>query len=316
MSYGYVYLTENLLNGKKYIGQHKSDEFDSNYYGSGVIFYKALQKYGKENFNVTVLEWCDSAEALDRAEQQHIKEHNATQSAEYYNISSGGHNGNSLAGKSDEEVAAIIDKWRVSMSNRTTEEKECSRLRAAKTRAEKSDAEKLQEHINRSNAVKLCNELRSPEKEAERIHKIQLTKQNRSVEQKAATSAKHTQRNIEMWSGMSDMKREQRSLHYKLTRSKHSEEELKQISENISDGTKAGLKNMTEEATKQMLRKRRETWANKTPEERAEYSIRCSKNTGGKKWVHNEFKETLVSPEKIDMFLKDGFELGRLKNDK
>ena len=32
---GYIYETTNLINGKKYIGKHKSNKFDHNYYGSG-----------------------------------------------------------------------------------------------------------------------------------------------------------------------------------------------------------------------------------------------------------------------------------------
>lgn len=33
--YGYIYLTTNLINGKKYIGKHKSLTFDDSYFGSG-----------------------------------------------------------------------------------------------------------------------------------------------------------------------------------------------------------------------------------------------------------------------------------------
>lgn len=45
----YVYLTTNLVNNKKYIGQHYGEVTDS-YIGSGSILKKAIEKYGKNNF--------------------------------------------------------------------------------------------------------------------------------------------------------------------------------------------------------------------------------------------------------------------------
>ena len=55
---GYIYKTTNLINGKIYIGQHKSSSFDTNYYGSGKLLIKALKKYGKENFKIELIEGC------------------------------------------------------------------------------------------------------------------------------------------------------------------------------------------------------------------------------------------------------------------
>ena len=49
MKYYYVYLTTNLINGKKYIGQHYG-ELDDYYLGSGSILKKAILKYGRKNF--------------------------------------------------------------------------------------------------------------------------------------------------------------------------------------------------------------------------------------------------------------------------
>ena len=45
--FGYIYETTNLINGKKYIGKHKSRCFDVKYYGSGKLFRKELEKYRK-----------------------------------------------------------------------------------------------------------------------------------------------------------------------------------------------------------------------------------------------------------------------------
>ena len=53
--YGYVYETINLINGKKYIGKHVSNSFDSNYYGSGKNLIKAFNKLCTECDNLYLI---------------------------------------------------------------------------------------------------------------------------------------------------------------------------------------------------------------------------------------------------------------------
>lgn len=88
--YGYIYLTTNLINNKKYIGQHKATKFSESYKGSGICITKAFKKYGKQNFSTVILEECDSLESLNAREQYWIKYYDAVASAEYYNILPGG----------------------------------------------------------------------------------------------------------------------------------------------------------------------------------------------------------------------------------
>lgn len=59
---GYIYETTNLINNKKYIGKHICNNFDENYYGSGVTLKRALNKYGKENFKIKILEKIEDVE--------------------------------------------------------------------------------------------------------------------------------------------------------------------------------------------------------------------------------------------------------------
>ena len=88
--YGYIYLTTNKINGKKYIGQHAKSEFDKTYYGSGTAFNLAFQKYGKENFTSEILDWAETKEELDQKEIDWIAKSKAVESEEYYNITIGG----------------------------------------------------------------------------------------------------------------------------------------------------------------------------------------------------------------------------------
>lgn len=78
----YIYLTTNLINNKKYIGQHDGEENDS-YLGSGTYFLRAVKKYGKEKFKKEILEICDSQEKLDKAERKWIKKYNAVEDEKF-----------------------------------------------------------------------------------------------------------------------------------------------------------------------------------------------------------------------------------------
>lgn len=67
--YGYIYKTTNLINNKIYIGQKKSNEFlNEKYLGSGKILRQAIDKEGKQNFKVELLEECESAQELNERE--------------------------------------------------------------------------------------------------------------------------------------------------------------------------------------------------------------------------------------------------------
>ena len=65
-----IYLTTNLVNGKKYIGLDMNN--DNNYFGSGVYIKRAIKKYGKENFTKQILETCNNREELLLCEKKLI----------------------------------------------------------------------------------------------------------------------------------------------------------------------------------------------------------------------------------------------------
>ncbi|MBR4589860.1 MAG: GIY-YIG nuclease family protein, partial [Bacteroidaceae bacterium] len=71
---GFIYITTNLTNNKKYIGQ-KVYDFDGKwktYLGSGVALTNAINKYGVENFHKEIIEECYSKEELDIREKYWI----------------------------------------------------------------------------------------------------------------------------------------------------------------------------------------------------------------------------------------------------
>jgi group I intron endonuclease len=88
-TYGYIYITTNKINGKRYIGQHKSKDWDYSYYGSGKLLKRAIKKYGIENFTCFPLMWAWGKKELNQLEIDYIAHYKPE-----YNISTGGNGGN------------------------------------------------------------------------------------------------------------------------------------------------------------------------------------------------------------------------------
>lgn len=88
--YGYIYITENLINGNKYIGKHKHNKNNKYYLGSGKLLKLAIKKYGKKSFKLSILEYCSSPEELNEKEQYWINYYNAVKDPNFYNITPGG----------------------------------------------------------------------------------------------------------------------------------------------------------------------------------------------------------------------------------
>lgn len=88
--YGYIYITTNNINGKRYIGQKKMNRNWKNYLGSGILLQKAFKKYGKENFTKVIIDFAYSKEELDLKESQYIEFFDAVNSNDYYNLQNGG----------------------------------------------------------------------------------------------------------------------------------------------------------------------------------------------------------------------------------
>lgn len=98
--YGYVYITTNLINNKIYIGQHKSETFDPNYIGSGKYLRNAINKYGRNNFSVEVVEWAENKYLLNLLEKRWIRFYRKRDYV-MYNIADGGEGGDVFSGLSD-----------------------------------------------------------------------------------------------------------------------------------------------------------------------------------------------------------------------
>lgn len=88
----YLYKTTNLINGKIYIGVHKSRCSEDSYMGSGKLLISAIEKYGIENFEKTILEYFDNAESMYAREKEIVNEEFLSR-VDVYNIKCGGDGG-------------------------------------------------------------------------------------------------------------------------------------------------------------------------------------------------------------------------------
>lgn len=83
--YGYVYLTINLLNGKRYVGQTiQWSSLNIDYLGSGKLILKAIQKFGKENFKIQLLEYVFEQEGVNPSSKRVIKSQKILNERESY----------------------------------------------------------------------------------------------------------------------------------------------------------------------------------------------------------------------------------------
>lgn len=127
--FGFIYLTTNNVNGKKYIGQCSfQNRFWKTYLGSGKHLKQAVKKYGKENFSREILQYADTREELSVLEIEFISKYNAVKDPSFYNVADGGYCTRGYLGKShsDEYKKKMIefstnrpatDNMRVNMSS-------------------------------------------------------------------------------------------------------------------------------------------------------------------------------------------------------
>ncbi len=121
--YNYVYVLVNRVNGKQYIGVHRTDNLDDGYMGSGKLIKRAISKYGKQNFSKTVVASFESyKQALE--EEKRLVTLDYANRPDTYNIREGGYGptkwsekGIQLLSESKKKLWAD-PQWRASFSKR------------------------------------------------------------------------------------------------------------------------------------------------------------------------------------------------------
>ena len=117
----FIYKTTNIVNGKYYIGMHSTDDLEDGYMGSGTRVCRSINKHGKDNHQVEVLEFLPDRESLKKRELELVNEEKLTDKM-CMNLALGGDGGwfyvnqQNLNGFSQKDVAikaaCIVNKIR------------------------------------------------------------------------------------------------------------------------------------------------------------------------------------------------------------
>ncbi len=120
----YLYEIRNNLNGKIYVGVHKTANLDDGYMGSGTVIKSAIKKHGVDNFTKVILETFDTSEAMYAREAEIVTVEFLAR-VDVYNLRRGGFGGfdyiASLARSDDDfresRMAAAIEQNRLWRAN-------------------------------------------------------------------------------------------------------------------------------------------------------------------------------------------------------
>ena len=85
----YLYEIRNNLNGRIYVGVHKTDDLNDGYMGSGKVITRAIAKYGIEHFTKVILEQFQDEPAMYAREKEIVTDEFLLRE-ETYNLRRGG----------------------------------------------------------------------------------------------------------------------------------------------------------------------------------------------------------------------------------
>lgn len=140
----YIYLIVNKVNFKTYVGQRKSNKKwnEDPYMGSGKLIKLAQKKYGMENFEKFLIQYCSTKEEADEVEKFWIAEYRSRGKAQY-NIADGGQG---FSGKHSEETKRKMSEAKKGRPRSEETKRKMSKPRSEETKKKISETLKGKHH--------------------------------------------------------------------------------------------------------------------------------------------------------------------------
>lgn len=324
--YGYIYITTNTVNGKYYIGKHKAEAYDPNYFGSGIALTNAMKKYGKDKFVNAMLDIAESLDELNKKEKEYIKLYDSQHKG--YNIAPGGDGGEVWGEPSNHPSLGKhgLQGERNPMYGKRLPDESIERTRQSLTGRKRITKDGKWKSVHPEEVDKwLKNGWRCPSLE-EKIKKEKQKNTNKSKSHKGGwhhseeSKRKISESNIKVkstpeyrekrsltskkaWAEMSDEKRMAFKNKRKeiQTGKKRSEEAKRKTSESLRKGYESGL---------YKSRKGQPAWNKgmKLPEEQRKI---LAERAVGRIHITNGEVNRMIYPEEFEEFEKQGFWKGR-----
>lgn len=84
-----VYKITNKIDGKIYVGVHKTLDLNDEYFGSGIMIKRSIEKYGIDNFEKEIIACFDNPESMYKMESEIVNEEFVNRK-DTYNMKLGG----------------------------------------------------------------------------------------------------------------------------------------------------------------------------------------------------------------------------------
>ena len=191
-----IYKTSNLINGRIYVGKDKHN--NPKYLGSGNILKQAINKYGIENFQKEILEYCNTKEELSNREKYWIDKLNSLYIHGGYNLTKGGEGGDTFTNKPEE--LKTITRNKISISGKKAQNNFIQKKKNSLLTKERWKDPVYRFKVTEALKSKYTNDIVFLEKFKERMQEVCNTPEMKAIRSFNAKGSKNS-----TWKGYADL---------------------------------------------------------------------------------------------------------------